>query len=232
MIISASRNIASSTQQEVIDQVVRELAEVFPQAGQAVLLHARLVTEHRAVFSARPGAERLRPAQQTPIANVQLAGDWTRTGWPSTMEGAVRSGYLAAENVLRHLGRPEAASCNSTCPSVRSRAFCSVSENPRTQLPRNCQGPCRSTMSPSPLDTFRTDRLIAERLRPQHRADYVRMFGDARVMATLSPDGKPLPAEESVRWLQHSLDHWDRHGYGYWAIRDPSREPVCRPGRP
>jgi ribosomal-protein-alanine N-acetyltransferase len=74
-------------------------------------------------------------------------------------------------------------------------------------------------MSPSPLDTFRTDRLIAERLRPQHRADYVRMFGDARVMATLSPDGKPLPAEEAARWLQHSLDHWDRHGYGYWAIR-------------
>lgn len=108
VIISASRNIASSTQQEVIDQVVGELADVFPTAGQAVLLHARLVTEHRAVFSARPGAERLRPAQQTPIPNVQLAGDWTRTGWPSTMEGAVRSGYLAAENVLRHLGRPEA----------------------------------------------------------------------------------------------------------------------------
>ncbi|HEV8003091.1 MAG TPA: GNAT family N-acetyltransferase [Planctomycetaceae bacterium] len=74
-------------------------------------------------------------------------------------------------------------------------------------------------MSPSPLDVFRTDRLIAERLRPQHRADYVRMFEDARVMATLSPDGKPLPAEEAARWLQFSLDHWDRHGYGYWAIR-------------
>jgi ribosomal-protein-alanine N-acetyltransferase len=45
------------------------------------------------------------------------------------------------------------------------------------------------------------------------------MFEDARVMATLSPDGKPLPAEEAARWLQFSLDHWDRHGYGYWAIR-------------
>ena len=59
VIISASRNIASNTQQEVIDQVVRELADVFPQTGQAVLLHARLVTEHRAVFSVRPGADSL-----------------------------------------------------------------------------------------------------------------------------------------------------------------------------
>jgi squalene-associated FAD-dependent desaturase len=107
VIISASRNIASMTQQEVIDQVVRELADVFPQAGQASLLHARLVTEHRAVFSVRPGSESCRPLQQSPIPNVQLAGDWTRTGWPSTMEGAVRSGFLTAENVLRLLGRPE-----------------------------------------------------------------------------------------------------------------------------
>jgi squalene-associated FAD-dependent desaturase len=107
VIISASRNIASNTQQEVIDQVVRELADVFPQTDQAVLLHARLVTEHRAVFSVRPGADSCRPSQQSPIPNVQLAGDWTRTGWPSTMEGAVRSGFQAAQNVLGLLGRPE-----------------------------------------------------------------------------------------------------------------------------
>jgi squalene-associated FAD-dependent desaturase len=108
VIISASRNIAASTQQEVIDHVLADLADVFPQTREAVLLHARLVTEHRAVFSVRPGAEDCRPPQQSVIPNVQLAGDWTRTGWPSTMEGAVRSGYLAAENVLRHLGRPAA----------------------------------------------------------------------------------------------------------------------------
>jgi uncharacterized protein with NAD-binding domain and iron-sulfur cluster len=107
VIISASRNIASASQQDVIAEVVRELADVFPQAGQAKLLHGRLVTEHRAVFSVRPGAESCRPAQQSPLPNVQLAGDWTRTGWPSTMEGAVRSGFLAAENVLRQLGRAE-----------------------------------------------------------------------------------------------------------------------------
>ena len=70
-------------------------------------MHSRLVTEHRAVFSARPGAAECRPVQQSPLTNLQLAGDWTRTGWPATMEGAVRSGYLAAENVLRQLGRAE-----------------------------------------------------------------------------------------------------------------------------
>jgi ribosomal-protein-alanine N-acetyltransferase len=74
-------------------------------------------------------------------------------------------------------------------------------------------------MSSSPLDAFCTARLIAERLRPAHLADYVRLFEDPRVMATLSPDGKPLPPGEAARWLQLSLEHWDRHGFGFWAIR-------------
>jgi uncharacterized protein with NAD-binding domain and iron-sulfur cluster len=49
----------------------------------------------------RPGIERLRPPQETPVANLALAGDWTATGWPATMEGAVRSGNSAAEVTLR-----------------------------------------------------------------------------------------------------------------------------------
>jgi uncharacterized protein with NAD-binding domain and iron-sulfur cluster len=51
--------------------------------------------------------DELRPLQQSPIGNLQFAGDWTRTGWPATMEGAVRSGYLAATNILSRLGRAE-----------------------------------------------------------------------------------------------------------------------------
>jgi phytoene dehydrogenase-like protein len=107
VVISASRNIVELKAQDVLSATVAELAEVFPEVRGATLIHGRLVTEHRAVFSARPGADSARPAQQSPIANLQLAGDWTRTGWPATMEGAVRSGYLAAENVLRQLGRSE-----------------------------------------------------------------------------------------------------------------------------
>jgi uncharacterized protein with NAD-binding domain and iron-sulfur cluster len=64
----------------------------------------RVITEHAATFSAVPGVDAWRPAQQTPIANLLLAGDWTKTDWPATMEGAVRSGYLAAEALLRSRG--------------------------------------------------------------------------------------------------------------------------------
>jgi squalene-associated FAD-dependent desaturase len=107
IIISASRSLAGMSQEQVIEAVVAELIDVWPAAGDAQLVHSRLVTEQRAVFSVLPGADAWRPLQQSFIANLQFAGDWTRTGWPATMEGAIRSGYLAAENVLARLGRPE-----------------------------------------------------------------------------------------------------------------------------
>lgn len=107
IVISASRNLTERTSAETIAEVVRELEGIWPEAKRAELLHSRLVTEHKAVCSPLPGAEEHRPPQHTPLENLQLAGDWTRTGWPSTMEGAVRSGYLAAENILAAAGEPE-----------------------------------------------------------------------------------------------------------------------------
>ncbi len=107
IVISASRELAQCSREEAIARIVQELTDVWPETARAKLVHSRLISEHNAVFSVMPGAERLRPPQQTPIRNLQLAGDWTRTGWPATMEGAVRSGYLAAENVLAQLNRPE-----------------------------------------------------------------------------------------------------------------------------
>ncbi len=56
-----------------------------------------------ATFRVTPGAAANRLPQTTPISNLFLAGDWTQTGWPSTMESAVRSGNLAAEAAARHL---------------------------------------------------------------------------------------------------------------------------------
>ena len=88
----------------MVAEVCRDLEAVFSDARGARLLHSRVVTHPAAVFSVQPGVERFRPAQQTPIANLVLAGDWTATGWPATMEGAVRSGYLAAEGILWSLG--------------------------------------------------------------------------------------------------------------------------------
>ena len=86
--------------------MVAELRQLFPRLADAKLLRARVVTEHAATFSAVPGVDRWRPGQASPVANLLLAGDWTATGWPATMEGAVRSGYLAAEALLERAGQP------------------------------------------------------------------------------------------------------------------------------
>jgi squalene-associated FAD-dependent desaturase len=107
IVISASREVEELGSDETIRRVTEELAAVWPATRAARLQHARVVTEHKAVVSMLPGVERFRPEQQAPAANLFLAGDYTRTGWPSTMEGAVRSGYLAAEGVLRACGRTE-----------------------------------------------------------------------------------------------------------------------------
>jgi len=108
VVISASHGLAGRRREEVVAQVRGELEAIWPEARRATLLAWRMVTEPEAVFSVRPGLDRLRPAQQTPVANLMLAGDWTATGWPATMEGAVRSGHLAAEAILRALGREQA----------------------------------------------------------------------------------------------------------------------------
>ncbi|MFN0052675.1 MAG: hydroxysqualene dehydroxylase HpnE [Planctomycetales bacterium] len=107
VVISASREVDGQPQGATIEKVVAELREIWPAAREAQLMHARLVTEHKAVISMLPGIDRNRPVQRTLISGLKLAGDWTRTGWPGTMEGAVRSGYLAAQSVLEDLGRGE-----------------------------------------------------------------------------------------------------------------------------
>jgi uncharacterized protein with NAD-binding domain and iron-sulfur cluster len=64
-----------------------------------------LVTrEHAATFRAAPGVAALRPESETSVAGLVLAGTWTDTGWPATLEGAVLSGHTAARAALRALG--------------------------------------------------------------------------------------------------------------------------------
>ena len=117
VVISASRDVEALGSDATLNRVADELREIWPAARNAQLLRGRLVVERRAVFSVTPGIDAIRPVQQSPIPNLQLAGDWTQTGWPSTMESAVRSGYLAAENVLRRRGRP-ASMLQPDLPSV------------------------------------------------------------------------------------------------------------------
>jgi zeta-carotene desaturase len=106
LVVSASRSLTPMPRNEVIDLALRELAEFFPAVKNAVLEKAHIVKEVRATFSAAPGLEAKRPATRTHYENLFLAGDWTRSGWPATMEGAVRSGYIAAEAVARAAGSP------------------------------------------------------------------------------------------------------------------------------
>jgi squalene-associated FAD-dependent desaturase len=106
VVVSAARAFRGLGHAEVQQRIIEELAGLFPTEQTAKVLRARVVTEHTATFSAVPGVDQWRPAQSSPISNLLLAGDWTATGWPATMEGAVRSGYLAAELILeRTVGR-------------------------------------------------------------------------------------------------------------------------------
>ncbi len=106
LVISASYDLVQKSRQEIIDLCCRELAEVLPATRDAQLRKATVIKEINATFSPAPGVDRWRPAQRTSVNNLFLAGDWTRTSWPSTMEGAVRSGYLAAEALLAASGEP------------------------------------------------------------------------------------------------------------------------------
>ena len=101
VVISASHRLVDMPRDQLARHIERELAEVFPAAAAARVVYRRVVVQPRAVFSPGPGSDRLRPAQETPIDNLALAGDWTATGWPATMEGAVRSGTAAADVILR-----------------------------------------------------------------------------------------------------------------------------------
>ena len=106
LVVSASKSMVEMQRQEIIDLALRELAEFFPLVAQAKLVKAAVVKEVRATYSIRPQLDLLRPTAVSPWPRVFLAGDWVATGWPATMEGAVRSGYLAAEAVSRAAEKP------------------------------------------------------------------------------------------------------------------------------
>ncbi|HYB62300.1 MAG TPA: hydroxysqualene dehydroxylase HpnE [Methylomirabilota bacterium] len=106
LVISASYGLVSKSRQEILALCLGELREFLPAARGANLMKGTVIKETGATFSPEPGCDRWRPSQATSISNLFLAGDWTSTGWPATMEGAVRSGYLAAEAICAADGAP------------------------------------------------------------------------------------------------------------------------------
>jgi zeta-carotene desaturase len=105
-VVSASRSLTMLRRDEIIMKVLDEVRELFPASREARLLKAVVVRENESTISFPPGTDALRPGPESPLKNLFLAGDWTATGWPPTMEGAVRSGYLAAERVTDATGNP------------------------------------------------------------------------------------------------------------------------------
>src|SRR5439155_4710790 len=104
IVVSAARALRGLGNDEIQRRIVAELGGLFPSVRAAQLRRGRVITEHHATFSAVPGVDRWRPPQTSPLDNLFVAGDWTATGWPATMESAVRSGYLAAQALLERCG--------------------------------------------------------------------------------------------------------------------------------
>src|ERR1700687_27248 len=104
LVVSSSKTLIDKSRAEIVDLALAEVREFFPAAREAHLVKATVIKEVNATYSPRPGIDAHRPGPATPWPRVFLAGDWTATGWPATMEGAVRSGYLAAEALTRSAG--------------------------------------------------------------------------------------------------------------------------------
>jgi len=104
VVISASADALGMGYEAIQAKVLAELHEFFSAMNSAKVLRAKVVTEKRATFASLVGVDDFRPDQATRWSNLFLAGDYTKTGWPATMEGAVRSGYLAAEKLLKSMG--------------------------------------------------------------------------------------------------------------------------------
>lgn len=106
LVVSSSKSLIDKTRGEIVDLALSEVREFFPAARSANLLKSTVIKEVNATYSPRPGIDRYRPTAVTDWPRVFLAGDWTATGWPATMEGAVRSGYVAAEALSLAAGQP------------------------------------------------------------------------------------------------------------------------------
>jgi squalene-associated FAD-dependent desaturase len=93
-VISGAEEFVSFSNEQLVQLALEDLRTLYRRASKPT--HAIVIREKRATFSCTPDAERVRPPQQTSIPNLFLAGDWTNTGLPATIEGAILSGERCA----------------------------------------------------------------------------------------------------------------------------------------
>jgi squalene-associated FAD-dependent desaturase len=101
--ISAADDVIDAPTAELRRLFLPALAQLFPAAAGAEVSDFFVTRERRATFRQAPGSGALRPGAATSVPGLVLAGAWTSTGWPDTMEGAVRSGHEAAQQLIREL---------------------------------------------------------------------------------------------------------------------------------
>jgi len=101
LVLSGAHEHVKRSKEELLAIALRDLSELLPAVRKAKLLHSLVIKERFATFSPSPEAEPLRPPARTPVPGLFLAGDWTATGLPATIEGAVQSGYTAARELLQ-----------------------------------------------------------------------------------------------------------------------------------
>lgn len=103
LVISGAGEYVTMEKERLIEVGMEDLRRAFSEAKSANVVHSLVIKEKRATFSPKPGVEPLRPSPRTDFRNLVLAGDWTDTGLPSTIEGAVVSGRRAAEAIASYL---------------------------------------------------------------------------------------------------------------------------------
>ena len=101
-----SHRAAGMDDAAIVAASVREITEFLPGAAAAKLIHSDVHRIPMGIACPKPGTELKRPATATRVPRLFVAGDWARTQLPSSMESAVRSGFLAAEAILSDTGRP------------------------------------------------------------------------------------------------------------------------------
>ncbi len=101
IVLSGAHEHIGRSKEELLAIALQDLREVLPAVRRAKLVHSLVIKERFATFSPSPQAEPLRPTARTPVRGLFLAGDWTATGLPATIEGAVQSGYTAARELLQ-----------------------------------------------------------------------------------------------------------------------------------
>jgi hydroxysqualene dehydroxylase len=101
LVLSGAHDHVARSKEDLRETALRELRTLLPGMQDAKLVHSLVIKERFATFSPCVGVDAFRPSAVTPVRGLYLAGDWTDTSLPATIEGAVQSGYTAAEAILR-----------------------------------------------------------------------------------------------------------------------------------